>query len=87
MEKQLRTRLLLDSIKDADAGSVQYTVETTGGERIQGTIEETFFNDFKIRGQKMTTERKQRIARDNADYIEEIARRQIRVGSAQVIIK
>lgn len=87
MEKDIRTKLLLDSIKDADGGMVEYTVQTEQGEQVRGKIEQTFFDDFKVRGQKMTNERKQRIARDNADYIEEIAGRQIRIGMGEVVIK
>lgn len=84
--KEVQARLLLSSIKGADSGSVEYTVETNQGP-VRGVIEETFFQEFQVQNQPMTQARKQRIAQDNADYIEEMSRRQIRIGNREVLVK
>lgn len=87
MTRDVNARLLLNSIREADGGSVEYTVETTTGEKVSGVIEQTFFEEFKVANQPMTGQRKERITVENADYIEEMARRQIRIGLPAVTIK
>lgn len=87
MTKEVQARMLLDSIKAADSGSVEYTVQTDSGENVRGTIEQAFFQEFKVANQPMTEERKQRITQENADYIEEMTRRQIRIGLKDVVIR
>jgi|GEM_PF-2109236 len=87
MSKEVQSKLLLNSIREADGGSVEYMVQTQSGEKVRGTIENAFFQEFKVINQDMTGQRKERIAVENADYIEEMANRQIRIGLPEVTIK
>lgn len=87
MSKDVQTKLLLNSIREADGGAVEYVVQTQTGEKVRGVIEDAFFQEFKVTNQSMTGQRKERIAVENADYIEEMANRQIRIGLGEVIIK
>ncbi len=87
MNKEVQSKLLLNSIREADGGSVEYMVQTQSGEKVRGTIENAFFQEFKVTNQDMTGQRKERIAVENADYIEEMANRQIRIGLPEVTIK
>lgn len=82
-----QTKLLLDSIRQADGGRVECTVSTPSGV-VRGVIEESFFEDFMGQPKpQLTPVQRQRIVRENAEWFQTEADRQLRMGNRQVVIR
>lgn len=81
------TKLVLDSIRQADSGSVTCTLETASG-LVSGTIEKTFFEEFFAgQQQALTPSRTQRVLTENQAWLEAEAERQLASGANQVVIR
>lgn len=81
----MRARLLPESIKIADDGSVSVVFES-GDTKIRGSIGQNFFSDFSGIAQNKP-HKKLQIVRDNAQFFEDRALTQIAFGRVSVSIE
>ena len=80
-------KILQDTLRQADGGSVTCSVLTDNG-RITGIIEQSFFEDFStMPGVELTPARKMRIVAENMSFLEGEAAKQLRLGHREVVIR
>jgi hypothetical protein len=82
-------KVLQDTLRQADDGRVTCTLLTDSG-RIEGIIEESFFEDFLLQPLPdggLTPARKLRIVAENSAFLESEAAKQLRLGHREVIIR
>lgn len=83
----MSTKVLLESIRTADGGKVEYSVSTPEGTILTGTIEESFFEEFMgIPQPNLKPERKVSIIRDNIPWLEAETERQFQQGNRRLVI-
>lgn len=80
----MKARLLPESIKLADDGSVSVIFEA-GDAQVRGSIGQNFFSDFSGISQN-TPQKKLQIVRDNATFFEDRAVTQLAFGRASISI-
>lgn len=83
------TKLLLETIRQADSGTVTCVLQTDRGE-VRGTIEQSFFEEFfgaPAPTQQVSTARAQRVLQDNQNWLEAEAERQLTLGAQEIVIR
>lgn len=80
-------KILQDTLRQADGGRVTCSLLTDDG-RINGVIEQTFFDDFMNQtGETLTPAKKLRIVAENMTFLESEAAKQLRLGHREVVIR
>ncbi|PIZ31705.1 MAG: hypothetical protein COY40_01365 [Alphaproteobacteria bacterium CG_4_10_14_0_8_um_filter_53_9] len=83
------SKLVLESIKKADSGTVTCTLQTPGGP-VQGVIEETFFQEFfgnPTVAQTLSDTRTKRVLEENQNWLEAEADKQLASGARAIVIR
>lgn len=84
----MTTKLLLETLRQADGGTVECAVTAPDGTILRGAIEESFFEEFQIGPNTLLSPvKKARILHDNIAYLEAEAERQWRLGNRELIIR
>ncbi len=95
----MTTKLLLETLKNADDGRVECSVATPDGTIVQGVIEQSFFEEFVMAqpaapksggaeaAQRAEQARQQRIVRDNARFFEGEFDKQWRMGGRKFVLR
>ncbi len=78
--------LKLTSLNVTDA-TVECIFEDNTGRAVRGAIEEAFFAEFAPQPQQLSPQRKERIVKDNVDYLTSEVERQLRLGYRQISIQ
>jgi hypothetical protein len=94
MKKRVNTpmstpKILKETLALADGGRVVCQVEAPDGSRMQGIIEDSFFEDFMGEDKPvLSAQRKARIVMDNIEYFEgELARQWAKGQTGEVVIR
>ena len=84
----MTTRFLIETLRQADGGRVECTVETDLG-RVRGIIEPSFFEEFtgSAASTVLSTTQKQRILQDNQEWLQSEVKRQLTFGSQTIVIR
>jgi hypothetical protein len=85
----MAVKLLLETLRLANGGSVVCDVSTSDGAIINGVIEQTFFEEFAAMPQSkaLSAQRHVQIVRDNLGYLEAEAERQWSAGMRELVIR
>jgi len=84
----MSTKLLLETLRQADGGVVECSVTAPDGTILKGSIEDSFFEEFQVGpNAALTPLKKARILQDNIAWLEAEAERQWRMGSRELVIR
>ena len=84
----MSTKLILDSLQQADDGRVECKMMAPDGTVLHGIIEQSFFQEFVTSPTEVIKpEKKGRIVRDNLAYLESVSDRLWREGNRELVIK
>lgn len=96
----MMTKLLLETLKTVDDGHVECSVATPDGSIVQGVIEQSFFEEFKmvqptapqakldeVAAKRAEKARQQRIVRENASFLEGEFDKQWRMGGRAFVLR
>ncbi len=84
----MSTKLILDSLMQADDGRVECKMMAPDGTVVPGIIEQSFFQEFATSPvEVIKPEKKGRIVRDNLAYLEKVSDRLWREGNRELVIK
>ena len=96
----MTTRLMLETLRQADDGHVECHVATPDGKVLKGVIEQSFFEEFMTAqppvapamrdaqvAKRVDEARHQRIVRDNLTYLEKEFDKQWRMGGRVFVLR